>query len=214
MISSEQECKAWDKDQLFVGVDEAGLGCVAGSCFVGLAIFPKDYDFQVKLSAVNDSKQLTENKRNELAAIIKEEAQYWDVRQVSPVSIDAGSAYHLRFDAAREMVVAVYPMYQNMVVCMDGNKAIPGLDGIFNAGTLDSQCLVKGDTKSFTIAAASILAKTEKDKEMHRLHDRFPMYNFASNKGYASKEHRQAIQKHGLCDAHRKTFCTKFTIDS
>lgn len=210
MISDEHERKAWQADRLFVGVDEAGLGCVAGSCWIGLAIFPKDYDFQAKLSAVNDSKKLTETKRNHLAEVIKQEAEYWAVKSISALQIDDGSAYHLRFDAAREMVAACIPLYQATIVCMDGNKAIPGLDNTFNADALDNQCLVKGDAKSFTIAAASILAKTEKDKEMHRLHSNFPMYNFASNKGYASKEHRKAIQKYGLCAAHRKTFCTKF----
>jgi len=223
-INDEHEQAAWQADQLFVGIDEAGLGSVVSSCFVGLAVFPKNYDFQTRLADVNDSKKLTEDKRNHLATIIKEEALYWDVQGVTAAEIDAGSAYHLRFDMARKMVTKIFPeaskvrslsrpLHTSIVVCMDGNKAIPGLAGVYNSGTLTNQCLIKGDTKSFTIAAASILAKTQKDNEMHQLHKKFPMYNFASNKGYASKEHRTAIQKYGLCPEHRETFCTKFPID-
>jgi len=207
MISDELEKSTWDKNNLLCGVDETGMGCIAGSCYVGMVIFPKGYDFQKKLGTVNDSKKLKEDARNQLASIIKEEALLWYVEKATASQIDNGSAYHIRFDIASNMIARAYLEHQNIAVCMDGNKLIPRVNN-----AIENKCLVKGDTKSFTIAAASIVAKCEKDKEMRSLHEKYPEYNFASNKGYASKEHRNALKKFGLCPEHRKTFCTRFEV--
>jgi len=202
MIDDSLEKKHWAQKQFLVGVDEAGLGCVAGSCFVAGVAFPRGYDFSKKLAEVNDSKKLTETKRNELVQVIKKEASRFFVKKITAGEIDAGSAYHLRFDAARSGIKETFADMK-CVIYMDGNAVIKYTDKI-------EYSLIKGDTKCYSIAAASILAKTAKDSEMRELDKILPAYGFASNKGYASKTHIDAIIKNGVSWVHRKTFCTRF----
>ena len=210
MATAENEQRVWSQDRLLIGIDEAGLGCVAGSCYVGLVIFPRDYIFLGKMATINDSKKLTESKRNELAEIIKSESLYWACESVSASQIDKGSAYHLRYDLATKMAREAIVNYPVVEIIMDGNKEVPNIP---NTENIENKFLIKGDLKSFTIAAASILAKTSKDAEMHATHLQYPEYSFDKNKGYASKEHIKAIEENGLSPVHRTTFCTKFKVN-
>lgn len=209
MIDDSIEQEVWSKGSLLLGVDEAGMGPLAGSLFVGGVIFHKDYDFD-RLKGLNDSKKLSAKKRFELEPIVKADALYWFVEEVSPAIVDTDSAYHARFHAAARKVVEVEERGLELVVLMDGNVTIK----LPETSSSESRCLVKGDAKCFSVAAASILAKTAKDKEMICLDKEYPAYDWSSNKGYGTANHIEAIKKFGLTPYHRRTYCRKFEDDS
>ena len=202
-MDASYEEASWANDELLCGIDEAGLGCLAGSLFVGYVIFPKNYDFAVRLSKVNDSKKLSEDTRFELAKLIKEDAVFWAVDKIDPDMVDERSGYHAVLDAIKNKTTT--PALQNLrySILFDGNHAVPGVDVI-------NKFLIKGDGKCYSIAAASILAKTQKDLEMIGLDLLCPQYNWKSNKGYGTKKHEAAILENGLTEFHRKTYCKKF----
>lgn len=175
------------------GCDEAGRGCLAGSVFAAAVIFPPDYTNQ----DLNDSKQLSEKKREKLREIIKHDALDWAVAQVSSEEIDRINilnasilAMHRALDALR-----LRPEF----VIVDGNRFKPYADVPYTT-------IVKGDGKFLSIAAASILAKTFRDDYMRELHARFPFYGWNRNVGYPTREHREAILQHGLTLFHRRSF--------
>jgi ribonuclease HII len=175
------------------GCDEAGRGCYAGPVFAAAVVLPRDF-YHPEL---NDSKQVTPQKRVELKFFIKENAIAYAVAMVDNDEIDqinilraSFKAMHLALDKLRKR-----PAF----LLIDGNRFTPYKN-------LKHQCIIQGDATYASIAAASILAKTHRDSYMRQLHKEFPYYNWKRNKGYGTEEHRNAIEKRGLCKYHRKSF--------
>lgn len=203
MIDDQYERKTWEQGKILIGVDEAGMGCVAGNLFVAGAAFPIGYDFK-KLAAMglNDSKKLKEEKRFSLLETICADATFWFCDTGSVEEVESNTAWHTRFNKAIPHVEKALATYGG-IVYMDGNHPI-------KINNYKSECLVKGDAKCFSIAAASIIAKTSKDKEMACLDSEFPEYGWKDNKGYGTAKHKIAIQKYGLTKYHRKSYCKSF----
>lgn len=175
------------------GCDEAGRGCLAGAVFAAAVILPRDFSHPL----LNDSKQLSEQQRLELRPIIEAEATAWAVASVSAEEIDEINILRASHLAMHRAVEAL--LFRPERLLIDGNRFTPYQD-------IPYECIVKGDAKYLSIAAASILAKTYRDEEMLRLHEAYPVYGWASHKGYPTKAHREAIARHGISPHHRKTF--------
>lgn len=178
---------------IIAGVDEAGRGPLAGPVVAAAVIL----DLKKKIPGLNDSKKLTEKKREELYEIIIKESICWEVKIVSPEMVDEINILQATLFGMEEAVLAL--KIKPDICLIDGNKIPKKLIGF-------SKAIVKGDTKIASIAAASILAKVTRDRLMHKLHDKFPQYNFKNNKGYPTKEHIAAIDKYGVLDCHRKSY--------
>lgn len=175
-----------------VGCDEAGRGCLAGPVVAAAVVLPPDCDL-----AVNDSKQLSEKKRNLLKEAVKEQALAYGIGFVSPVEIDEINILNASFLAMHRALDQISTKFDRIVV--DGNR--------FNAyKDVPHHCIIKGDGKITSIAAASILAKTARDEYMMEMDEKYPEYLWKKNKGYPTKDHKAAIEAHGACDIHRKTF--------
>ncbi|MBR6539880.1 MAG: ribonuclease HII [Bacteroides sp.] len=175
------------------GCDEAGRGCLAGAVYAAAVILPPD--FQCEL--LNDSKQLTERQRYELRPIIEREAVAWAVGVVTPEEIDKINILQASFLAMHRAIDGLKTRPQHLLI--DGNRFRKYQD-------LPHTTVVKGDGKLMSIAAASVLAKTYRDDYMNALHEQYPHYGWNRNKGYPTKEHRQAIEQHGTTPYHRLTF--------
>ena len=175
------------------GIDEVGRGPLAGPVVAAAVIFPKD----LIIPYVNDSKKLTEAKREELFNHIMCEAISVGFGSVDNSRIDEINILQSTFEAMREAVSALN--VRPDIILVDGNKKIPGLDII-------QETVVGGDAKSLSIAAASIVAKVVRDRYMKEMDIKYPMYDFASNKGYGSKKHITGIREFGISPIHRKTF--------
>lgn len=175
------------------GTDEAGRGCLAGPVVAAAVIFEKDYHNK----DINDSKKLTHKQRFGLVEIIEKEALSFAVAFVSPAQIDKINILNASILAMHESLLKLSP--QPEFILVDGNRFKPYKD-------IQHLCVVKGDAKYLSIAAASILAKTYRDRYMAELHDKFPQYNWTQNKGYPTSEHRNAIRLHGATEHHRRSF--------
>lgn len=178
---------------LEAGCDEAGRGCLAGPVFAAAVILPSDFFHPL----LNDSKQLKESQRDLLRVIIEKEALTFSVASVDNKEID-----HINILKAsiKAMHLAIAKLRQDPgLLLIDGNRFIP-------YRKIPHQCLIKGDAKYASIAAASILAKTYRDAFMKSLHQQFPRYGWDVNKGYPTKIHREAIKKHGNTPYHRLSF--------
>lgn len=175
------------------GTDEAGRGCLAGPVTAAAVILPENF----KNGLLNDSKQLSEVKRDILRPCIENEAVSFAVAHVSPKEIDEINILNASILAMHRSLDKLKTTPKFIIV--DGNRFKPYQDIAY-------ECIIKGDSKYLSIAAASILAKTHRDEYMKQLHIEFPMYNWAKNKGYPTEEHRQAIKKYGLTPYHRKSF--------
>lgn len=175
------------------GCDEAGRGCLAGPVFAAAVIFPKDYHNDV----LNDSKKLSEKKRMALRPIIESEALAFAVASVSPAEIDKINIHKASYKAMHLALDKLSLKAEHLII--DGNKFIPYND-------IPYECIVKGDGKYLSIAAASILAKTYRDEYMDNLALEFPNYDWLANKGYPTIKHRNAILEFGITTHHRKTF--------
>ncbi len=175
------------------GCDEAGRGCLAGPVFAAAVILPSDFSHKL----LNDSKQLSEKSRNSLRKEIEENAISFSVAQVNHAEIDQINILNASFLAMHKALdqLTVKPEF----LIIDGNRFKPYLQ-------LKHECIIKGDAKYFSIAAASVLAKTYRDAYMENLHNEYPIYNWLKNKGYPTIQHRKTILQHGLCSYHRKTF--------
>jgi ribonuclease HII len=185
--------KYFDKTLIEAGCDEAGRGCLAGPVFAAAVILPK----QFKNSVINDSKKLNEKQRNELREIIEEKAIAWAVAHVSVDEIDEINILNASFLAMHRAIDQLKITPQSLLI--DGNR--------FNRhSTIPHTCIIEGDGKYMSIAAASILAKTYRDDYMEQLHEQFPLYDWSNNKAYATRSHRDAIQQHGITVHHRKSF--------
>ena len=181
------------KNTIEIGCDEAGRGCLAGPVVAAAAIVPKKF----KHPLLNDSKKLSEKQRNLLREVIENEFEHWAVGVVSPEEIDEINILNASFLAMHRAIdqISLTPE----LILVDGNRFNP-------YRKIKHQCMVKGDAKYMSIAAASILAKTHRDEIMEKLHQDFPQYNWQKNKGYPTVQHREAIKTSGSCLHHRKSF--------
>lgn len=186
------------------GCDEAGRGCLAGSVYAAAVIFPEDY----QNAELNDSKQLTDRKRHYLREIIQRDALAWAVGVVTPEEID-------KINILQASILAMHRALDQLTVrpeaiIVDGNRFIPYLPcptvPTGSRAALPHTCIVKGDAKFLSIAAASILAKTYRDDYMDRLAEEYPQYDWKSNKGYPTKKHRAAIREYGTTPYHRMSY--------
>ena len=179
--------------ELECGTDEAGRGCLAGPVTAAAVILPKGF----KNSILNDSKQLSEKKRDLLKPVVESGSLTFGVAHIFQEEIDSINILNASILAMHKSIdkLKVKPEF----IIVDGNKFKPYKDIPF-------ETIIKGDAKYLSIAAASILAKTHRDLYMNKIHDEYPMYNWKQNKGYPTKEHREAIKKHGITKYHRKSF--------
>jgi ribonuclease HII len=175
------------------GCDEAGRGCLAGPVFAAAVILPRYFENDI----LNDSKMLTEKQRIELRPIIEKEAVAWAVEAVSNEEIDEVNILNASFLAMNRAVQKLKIQPEQLLI--DGNRFRPQTKIPFT-------CMIKGDGRFFSIAAASVLAKTYRDDFMAKIHDEFPHYDWRKNKGYPTQKHRDAIRKYGITKYHRKTF--------
>jgi len=175
------------------GCDEAGRGCYAGPVFAGAVILPEGFFHPL----LNDSKQVAESDRYKLRDFIEAHALACGVAMVDQEEIDQINILRASFKAMHLALDQLKTRPEFLLI--DGNRFTPYLQIPF-------QCIVEGDAKYASIAAASILAKTYRDDFMRRVHEEFPQYHWHRNKGYGTKEHRQAIEQFGLCKYHRKSF--------
>lgn len=182
-----------EQGRIEAGCDEAGRGCLAGPVFAAAVILPEDYCNEL----LNDSKKLTEHRRDELRAIIERDALAWAVGVVTAEEIDHINILNASFLAMHRAVDALTVRPEHLLI--DGNRFKPYHD-------TPHTCIVKGDGKMMSIAAASILAKTHRDEFMARIHEEFPQYAWNINKGYPTKAHRAAISQYGPSPYHRKSF--------
>jgi len=175
------------------GLDEAGRGCFAGPVYAAAVILPKDFYHPL----LNDSKKLNEKQRDLLRPIIEKESIAFAVAAIDNNQIDKINILKASFAAMHRCIDKL--VVQPEILLVDGNR-------FTRYGNIPHHCIVEGDGIYAPIAAASILAKTYRDAYMARLHDEHPHYNWKQNKGYGTKEHRAAIEVHGLCKYHRKSF--------
>ena len=185
--------KHWNKNKTVAGVDEAGRGPLAGPVVVAAVILNPE----IEIEGLNDSKKISEKKREELFEIIRETAIDWNVQIISAKKIDEINILQATFLG---MEKAVENLEVKPEVCLiDGNQLPEKLKH-------SAQAIIKGDSKFASIAAASILAKVTRDRIMRELHEKFPMYNFKKNKGYPTREHLKAISRYGIISQHRKSY--------
>lgn len=178
---------------LETGTDEAGRGCLAGPVTAAAVILPIDFKNEI----LNDSKQLSEKKRLFLKPIIESQALTFAVTHLEPQIIDEINILNASIKAMQESILKLNPIPNYIIV--DGNRFKP-------IANIPHSCIIKGDSKYLSIAAASILAKTYRDEYMNKIHEEFPMYNWKQNKGYPTIEHREAIRKYGTTKYHRMSF--------
>jgi ribonuclease HII len=178
---------------LEAGCDEAGRGCLAGPVVAASVILPPDFQNEL----LNDSKKLTKKQRFELRKIIEKEAVSWAVSYVNNQEIDEINILQASFTAMHRAVEALTIQPEHLLI--DGNRFRP-------FPNIKHSCVIKGDGKFMSIAAASILAKTYRDDFMAQIHEEFPQYNWKKNKGYPTADHRKAIAQLGETPYHRMTF--------
>lgn len=182
------------QDELIeAGCDEAGRGCLAGPVFAAAVILPKDFHHPL----LNDSKQLTATERYELRPFIEQHAISYAVASLCNKQIDKINILKASFKSMHLAIAKLCMPPQLLLI--DGNRFTP-------YKKIPHQCIVQGDGLYASIAAASILAKTYRDDYMKELHHEFPHYNWAQNKGYGTKEHQVALDKHGTSKFHRASF--------
>ncbi|PTX58694.1 RNase HII [Kordia periserrulae] len=180
-------------DGLEAGTDEAGRGCLAGPVTAAAVILPKNFSNAI----LNDSKQLSERKREILRPVIELEAMTFGVAHIFPKEIDSINILNASILGMHKAIDQLSIIPEHIIV--DGNKFKPYKE-------IPHQTIIKGDGKYLNIAAASVLAKTYRDAYMEKIHEEFPMYNWKKNKGYPTVEHREAIKKYGTTKYHRMSF--------
>jgi ribonuclease HII len=183
----------YDIDKVEAGCDEAGRGCLAGPVVAASVILPKDF----RHPFLNDSKQLSEKKRDQLRPIIEREAISFGVSFITPSEIDEINILKASFLGMHRAVDQLSMRPELLLI--DGNRFNP-------YPSIPHVCVIKGDGKYLNIAAASILAKTYRDEYMEQLHAQFPEYDWNNNKGYPTMKHREAIKNFGPTDHHRQSF--------
>src|SRR4051812_43944519 len=183
----------FDPELIEAGCDEAGRGCLAGPVFAAAVILPKKFRNRL----LNDSKQLTEKERDKLRPIIEKKALAWAVASCTNEEIDEINILNASFLAMHRAISQLTMVPQLLLI--DGNR--------FNKyNDIPHQCIIEGDGKYASIAAASVLAKTYRDAFMKQVHEQHPNYKWDKNKGYATLYHRQQIMEAGFTSLHRKSF--------
>lgn len=181
------------KNVVEAGCDEAGRGCLAGPVAAAAVILPPDYENEL----LNDSKKLSKKQRNSLRPLIEKEALAWAVEFVENKEIDEVNILNASFLAMNRAVEKLKIKPEHLLI--DGNRFRPQTK-------IPYTCMVKGDGRFYSIAAASVLAKTYRDAFMENIHEEFPDYEWNKNKGYPTKNHRIAIKKYGVTKYHRMSF--------
>ena len=205
--------KSYSNLTLECGTDEAGRGCLAGPVTAAAILLPNNFEHKL----LNDSKQLSEKKRLELRPLIEQTAISFAFTHIYNEEIDEINILNASMKAMHESILKLSTTPEYIIV--DGNRPLNGKLGmkqktgkIFTPTEIEllksipNTSIVKGDSKFLSIAAASILAKTYRDEYMDMIHEEFPMYNWNKNKGYPTKDHREAIKKYGPCKYHRMSF--------
>jgi ribonuclease HII len=195
------------------GTDEAGRGCLAGPVTAAAIILPENFENKT----LNDSKQLSEKTRELLKLLIEENAICFAVTHLHPKEIDEINILNASMKGMQECILKLSQIPEFIIV--DGNRSLNAKLGLKNTfgkqfsvteiellKSIPNQSIIKGDAKFLSIAAASVLAKTYRDEYMNKIHDEFPMYNWKKNKGYPTKEHREAIRQYGTTKYHRMSF--------
>lgn len=198
---------------LEAGTDEAGRGCLAGPVTAAAVILTSDFENSI----LNDSKQLSEKVREKLRPFIEKNVISFAVTHLNPKEIDEINILNASMKGMQECVLKLNSIPEFIIV--DGNRALNaklGLKSTFGKQftteeiellkSIPNQSIIKGDSKYLSIAAASVLAKTYRDDYMNQIHEEFPMYNWKKNKGYPTKEHREAIRIYGPTKYHRMSF--------
>lgn len=190
---------SYGSSKMEAGCDEAGRGCLAGPVFAAAVIFPPDY-VNVDL---DDSKKLTEHQRDALRPVIQKDALAWAVGMADNREID-------RINILNASFLAMHRAIQKLeikpgLLLIDGNKFNPLSD-------IPHVCIIKGDGKYLSIAAASVLAKTYRDEYMKMLSPEYPVYNWSGNKGYPTEAHRKAIAEYGITPYHRISFSMQLAL--
>ncbi|KIC03086.1 ribonuclease HII [Flavobacterium sp. JRM] len=198
---------------LETGTDEAGRGCLAGPVTAAAVILPLNFENKT----LNDSKQLSEKTREKLKPIIEEQAISFAITHLHPDEIDEINILNASMKGMQECILKLNQIPEFIIV--DGNRMLNAKLGLKNTvgkqfsekeiellKSIPTQSIIKGDAKFMSIAAASVLAKTYRDEYMDKIHEEFPMYNWKQNKGYPTKEHREAIKKYGPTKYHRMSF--------
>lgn len=187
-LENEYEKIAWNSNELVMGIDEAGRGPLCGPLVVGSCVLPAGYENEL----INDSKKLSEKKRKQLFDVIKKDALYWNVKIVEPGIIDEMNI----LEATRSAMQELSGEYKVSKVLTDAVK-IPNQLNI---------PIIKGDAKSISIAAASILAKVTRDNIMEELDKKYPEYEFKKHKGYPTKRHIELMNEYGVFDIYRFSY--------
>ena len=175
------------------GTDEAGRGCLAGPVTAAAIILPESFENSI----LTDSKLLSERKRELFEPLLKNESICFGIAHIQPTIIDDINILNASILAMHNAIDSLSQIPEYIIV--DGNRFKPFKN-------IDHSCIIKGDSKYLSIAAASVLAKTARDAYMLKLHEEYPMYNWKKNKGYPTKEHRAAIKKYGPTKYHRMSF--------
>ena len=199
--------------ELECGTDEAGRGCLAGPVTAAAIILPKDFG----LHLINDSKLISEKARIKLRPLIEETAISYTITHIEASIIDEINILNASIKAMQESILKLNPT--PLYIIVDGNSSLTyneklkkkpikrfSQNDVNTYNDIPFTCIVKGDSKYISIAAASILAKTYRDDYMNKIHEEYPMYNWKQNKGYPTKEHREAIKKYGVTKYHRMSF--------
>lgn len=195
------------------GTDEAGRGCLAGPVTAAAIILPENF----KMDLLNDSKTLSERVRSKLKPLIEENSISFAITHMDAEVIDHLNILKASVKAMQESITKLNPT--PLYIIVDGNSSIASIDAqkksvvkryskndVNTYNGIPFTCIIKGDSKFMSIAAASVLAKTYRDEYMNQIHEEFPMYNWKQNKGYPTKEHREAIKKYGPSKYHRMSF--------
>tara|TARA_Y100001968_G_scaffold323869_1_gene362244 strand:+ start:648 stop:1259 length:612 start_codon:yes stop_codon:yes gene_type:complete len=187
----------YTSNKIVCGCDEAGRGALAGPVVAGAVILPKKF-FHKKL---HDSKKISKKTRNELAEFIKHESICWAIGSITPQEIDKVNILNASIKAMHIAIQNIIEKFKNKpdLLLIDGNKFKP-----YN--NINYKCIIKGDSKYSSIAAASIIAKTQRDSIMKKLGEQYPEYNWCNNKGYPTKYHKIKIMSSGITKHHRKSF--------
>jgi ribonuclease HII len=198
---------------LEAGTDEAGRGCLAGPVTAAAIILPEGFEHKL----LNDSKQLSEKTRAKLKPILEKVAVSFAVVHLDPIIIDEINILNASLKAMQECILQLNPT--PLYIIVDGNRPLLSKNSFKKCSgkmftdkemeilhSIPNTSIVKGDSKYRSIAAASVLAKTYRDEYMNKIHEEFPMYNWKQNKGYPTKEHREAIRKYGVTKYHRMSF--------
>jgi len=183
----------YNENTIEAGCDEAGRGCLAGPVFAAAVILPSDFENEL----LNDSKKLSEKQRYHLRPLVEEQALAWAVVAVDNKEIDEVNILNASFLAMNRAVEKLTTVPEHLLI--DGNR-------FRTKGKIPYTCMIKGDGRFYSIAAASVLAKTYRDDYMAEIHQEFPYYDWHKNKGYPTKKHRAAIKEHGPCKYHRMSF--------